>query len=758
LLLNFWKLFNKPKPYQYTTEVGVFKEPPTVSGLVPWRYVDVNSGVIHGKDDTMIAVFEFRGPDMNSATDAELVHFNANINNVIKNLGTGYVLYFEAQRHYSSNYHKSDMPSPLLQQMEDERASYYDSQEHFESNYYFIVCYEPPNVLKAKIIDAFFANSKHRGQQADKDLKIYTDTTRKFLDNVSVIGALLEQFFPEIRALNAEEAISFLHSTVSTNRQIVKLNPHREISSCICDSPLLGGMEMKLGDKYMKLITILNFPPVSTPGIFDNLNALNMEYRWVSRFICLSKNDSQKELEDWKQKWSQQQKSLPTHIREAITKTPMVDALNETAVENKEDVSASLIELGQDAVSYGYYTITVIVTDTDKDICKEKANKVLETIQSLGFVGFIESTNSMEAWWGTLPGCYRANIRRPIVNSLNFCHLAPLIAPWAGDLDNRHLKGPALLYTDTNGYTPFRLNLHVGDVGHTMICGPSGSGKSVLLNTLEAHFLKYPDAKVFIFDKAASSRALTIAVGGNFYNLAAEGGSELSFQPLARITEPTEIKWAKEWILAYLKSQNLSVTPKIDNHVWEALKSLATMPPEQRTLSVFCTMVQNAEIRLALRQLTTDGSYGKLFDNQRDISGSGHWQVYEMETLMATPTIVPATLDYLFHRIETSLKETSGPSIIVLDECWLFFDNPAFKNKLKEYFKDMRKKNTSIIFATQNLADVANKPDLLTTVMENCPNKIYLPNPNAINPQNKELYKTFGCNQQTDCNYSKYDT
>ncbi|MCQ2374001.1 MAG: hypothetical protein MJ050_07985 [Phascolarctobacterium sp.] len=304
-----------------------------------------------------------------------------------------------------------------------------------------------------------------------------------------------------------------------------------------------------------------------------------------------------------------------------------------------------------------------------------------------------------------------------------------------------------LLYTDTDGKTPFRLSLHVNDLGHTMVVGPSGAGKSVFLNTIEAHFTKYPNSKVFIFDKAASSRALTLALGGSFYNLASEGNNELSFQPLAKIDNEIEIKWAKEWILSYLRQRNMNITPMHDNLVWQALISLAEMPPEQRTMSNFVVVVQDADIRIALQPLTANGSYGKLFDNSRDFSGQGYWQVFEMETLMATPAIVPSTLDYLFHRIETSLKEASGPSIIVLDECWLFFDNPAFKDKLREYFKDMRKKNTSIIFATQNLADVINKPELLTTVMENCPNHIYLPNLNAINEQNQKLYKIFGCNE-----------
>ena len=222
----------------------------------------------------------------------------------------------------------------------------------------------------------------------------------------------------------------------------------------------------------------------------------------------------------------------------------------------------------------------------------------------------------------------------------------------------------------------------------------------------------------------------------------------LSFQPLAEVHEENEIKWAKEWLIAYLQQRNVTITPAKDNFVWKALVSLKEFPVSQRTVSTFCELVQDQEIRQALKSLTHEGSYGKLFDNNKDVSGSGRWQVYEMETLMATPAIVPATLDYLFHRIEGKLKHAKGLSIIVLDECWLFFDNPVFKEKLREYFKDMRKKNTSIIFATQNLSDLASKPELLHTVMENCPNRIYLPNKQAATAQSKELYKLFNCNER----------
>lgn len=728
---------------QYTTELGCFHERPKISKLVPWRQVGPD-GIVYGYDHSFMATYKFRGPDLASATPNEIMLYNAQVNNVLKTLGTGYVMYFEAQRHYASEYKESHMPSPLLQEFEEERKDYYNGQDHFETDFYFTLFYQPPTTNK--IFEAFQKDPKSK--EWDQDMKVYDKEVKTFRETLNRVGNMLALIMPDIRPLRADEEATYLHTTVSTKRHPIRVNEDLYLNTYCCDSSLLGGIKPKLGDKHMRLVTVLNFPPAASPGYLDIMNSLNIEFRWISRFICMGKQDAVDELNNFAAQWNQQEKKLTTMVRESITNTTDPNAVDENAVLNKDDSKQAVLEVEQDMTSMGFYTMTfVLLGDTPQEV-EDKVAKVSQTLNSRGFSSFVESYNSLEAWWGSVPGCYRANIRRPIVSSLNFCHLAPITATWSGDLDNRHLKGPVLLYTDTVGYTPFRLSLHVGDLGHTMVVGPSGSGKSVLLNTLEAHFLKYPDSNVFIFDKAASSRALTLGVGGNFYNLASEESSELSFQPFAKIDEENEKKWAKEWILSYLKQQNMTVTPRTDNLVWEALKSLAVMPPDQRTISVYCTMVQDQEIRLALRQLTLEGSYGKLFDNNRDMAGSGHWQVFEMETLMATPAIVPSTLDYLFHRIETSLKEAAGPSIIVLDECWLFFDNPAFKDKLREYFKDMRKKNTSIIFATQNLSDIATKPDLMTTVMENCPNRIYLPNVNASNQQNKELYNSFGCNDR----------
>ena len=738
----------------YSQRLDIFDEQPTMENLLNWVYSDFFDKycVVHCADDGMFTVLKYRGPDMDSSTPEELVHYIANINNVIKKFDTGYVLYFDVQRVKSTKYDKSDMPTALTARIEEEREAYYSGNQHFESDFYFIVYHIPPVVTREKLTGYFVQESTARAEgkmaEAEKNLKLYKKIATDFTDNVHLLEDMLSKVFKELRPLNEQETLSYLHDIVSDHHVTIQPNPSRPIKQYITDAALLGGRKPKLGHRHMRIVTIKDFPTAMTPGIFNAFNYLNFEYRWVSRFNCLSKLDGMDAIKKYKQEWHQQIIPLFSQVKMAVTNSPASEtAVDDNAAANYRDASTALTEVGEGIVSVGYFTLTMIVYGDTKDQADSLCRKVIETISSMGFAAAAETDNAIDAWRGSLPGNYRCNLRNSLIESINFCHLAPTTAAWSGDKRNECLKGPVLLYTDSTGNTPFRLSLHVGQVGHTMVVGPSGSGKSVLLNTIEAHFLKYPNSNVFIFDKAASSRALTLAVGGSFYNLVAQGNGELSFQPLAHIKELTERQWASAWIISYLESQNMKVDGRTKDKIWNALESMCQMPESELTMSLFSDMVQDVDIRIGIKPLTKEGAYGGLFDNAKDYSGKGRWQVFEMEKLMATPEIVPSTLDYLFHRIETQLSKATGPSIIVLDECWLFFDNPAFRDKLREYFKDMRKKNTSIIFATQNLADVvANKGPLFTTVSENCPSRIYLPNPNAANALNAEMYRAFGLN------------
>ena len=233
--------------------------------MLPWAFVDSETGIVHGKDHSMLAVYEFRGPDMESATALDLVQYNAALNNVIKTLPTGYVLYFEAQRRLSTEYDASEVDIPIIQKMENDRRAYYAEQTHFETRYYFTVYLEPPQLIKSRLTDAFIADAKSEGKSAD--MRLYVEVVEKFIANVNLIGDMLKSWFPDLRPLSAEEVVTFLHTTISDKNHRVRVNPQYYITDYICDADVLGGREMKLGDNHMRVVTILDFPPMSEPGV-----------------------------------------------------------------------------------------------------------------------------------------------------------------------------------------------------------------------------------------------------------------------------------------------------------------------------------------------------------------------------------------------------------------------------------------------------------------------------------------------------------
>src|SRR3546814_592799 len=327
------------------------------------------------------------------------------------------------------------------------------------------------------------------------------------------------------------------------------------------------------------------------------------------------------------------------------------------------------------------------------------------------------------------------------------------ISDWSSDVGssdlNAHLDGPPLLYAETSGSTPFRLSTHIGDVGHMLIVGPTGAGKSVLLALLALQFRRYPDSQVYIFDKGFSARAAVLAMGGAHHALGLgsedEGGKAIAFQPLRHIDRADERAWAAEWIGALLAHEMIVVTPEVKEAVWSALTNLATAPVEQRTLTGLSLLLQSAPLRVALAPYTLEGPFGRLLDAAEDDLAIADVQCFETEALMGHAGVVAPVLTYLFHRLEE--RFTGRPTLLILDEAWVFLDHPQFAARIREWLKVLRKKNVSVVFATQSLADIADST-IAPAIIESCPQRILLPNDRAIEPQSQAAYVRFGLNER----------
>lgn len=716
---------------------------------IPWC-VMVDDGIVLNRDGSLQQSFRYRGADLDSSTEEELVVSCARLNNCLRRVSGNWCIQVEARRERSQVYPARQFPDVCSALIDSERmACFADSDNYYESRYYFTLLYLPPADTYDKLSKVFIKKSEVETEAHDR----MEMNLRNFKAEVGRVYQLFHEVMPECDALSAEETLTYLHSCVSPkSHKVVPTDASVFLNYLLLDTPLNGGLHPMLGDYYLGIVSIKGYPQQSVPGILDALNRLNFEYRWVTRYLPLDKVDAQTELENYRRQWFASRKSIFTQLKEALTKSEsaMVDR---DALEKFDDAQVALQELGDDIVSFGKFSQTVVVMDKNKERVDEMVRIVQKTINARGFVTVHETTNAVNAWMGSIPCMPRSNIRKYYMNSVNLSHMFPMSSVWAGENWNKHLDAPPLMRCETSGSTPFRLNIHVGDVGHTMVVGPTGSGKSVLLNMIEAQFRGYKGAQVYIFDKGGSSRALTAGVGGTFYDLGNEDENSLSFQPLAHIDEEGERNWALEWLLQILLQEGIErITPEIKGAVWSALNKLATAPQDERTMTGLCLMLQDKQLSEALKVFTTPsafnpdgGAYGRLFDSDHDDMAYGSWQAFEMEELMDKQGAVMPTLLYIFHRLEANCK--GQPTLFVLDESWVFLDNPFFASRIRAWLKVMRKNNVSVVFATQNLEDVANS-SIAPAIIESCLTNIFLPNEKATNSSNDAIYKMFSLNER----------
>lgn len=706
-----------------------------LSDFLPWALL-VAPGVVEQKDGLLQKTIIFRGQDLDSSTRAELISANALINNALKRLESGFSIFVEARRQYATTYPGSKWPNKISRLIDDERKTMFETKgSHFESFFYMTFVYARPSERKSGFLNLF----SQKTEEANRDVIL-----NHFLSETDKVVSLLRQCMPLVHELNDDETLTYLHSTISTNQHYVKApETPMYLDSILPDQDVEHGLETKLGDSFLRTITIRGFPGSTYPAILDSLNDLELEYRWVSRYIAFGKEEGLREIDLYRKRWYGKRKSLGSMAIETIGEGQTLDDTN--AYRKSSDADEAMQELEDDFVSFGHFTATVTVWDKNGDEADKKAKLIQRAINSKGFVTKLETLQSSDAWLGSLPGHVYANVWRPIVNSLNLVHMLPLSAIWSGEEKNNHLDGPPHMITKTGGNTPFRFSTNVGDVGHTLILGPTGNGKSTLLALMAVQWLKYTDARVYAFDKGRSLRAATLAVGGDFFELGV-ADTGLSFQPLKDIDNENERMWASEWVADIFEQQKIILTAAEKNELWLSLCNLAMRPKQDRTITVLSSLLQKQSLRDALRPFTINGPYGQILDSVEETLTPSFWQTFEMAALMEQKGALAPTLAYLFHRLEQRFD--GKPTLLIVDEGWRFLGNTTFSAKIIEWFKTLRKNRVYVIFSTQGVSDVINSDMRAILSEDGCRTKIFLPNSRAKDPEVKKLYAQIGLNER----------
>lgn len=713
-----------------------------LADFLPWAAL-VDEGIVLNKDGSFQRTARFRGPDLDSSVPAELVAIAGRLNNALRRLGSGWAVFVEAQRYQSNAYPPSSCPDVASALVDAERRAQFEEEgAHYESAYFLTFLYLPPAEDAARA-ERFLYEGRERGQAADAH-----EALRGVVDRTDRVLQLVEGFMPECRWLDDGETLTYLHACVSTKCHRVRVPEiPMYLDALLADQPLTGGLEPMLGDQHLRVLTIVGFPSATTPGILDDLDRLAFPYRWSTRAIMLDKADATKLLTRIRRQWFAKRKSVAAILKEVMTNE--ASSLIDTDANNKAiDADAALQELGSDLIGEAFVTATITVWDENPRIADERLRLVEKVIQGRDFTSMVETVNAVEAWLGSLPGHVYANVRQPPVSTLNIAHMIPLSAVWAGPVRDGHLSAPPLFLARTEGSTPFRFSLHVGDVGHTLVVGPTGAGKSVLLALMALQFRRYPTSQVCAFDFGGSIRAAALAMNGDWHDLGgalSDSASEpVALQPLAMIDDAAERGWAAEWIAAILAREKIDMTPEAKEHLWSALLSLASAPIGERTLTGLSVLLQSQSLKRALQPYCLGGPFGRLLDAETERLGTSSVQVFETEGLIGTGA-APAVLSYLFHRIEGQLD--GRPTLLIIDEGWLALDDEGFAGQIREWLKTLRKKNASVVFATQSLSDIDGSA-IAPAIIESCPTRLFLPNERAIEPQITAIYRRFGLNDR----------
>ena len=695
--------------------------------LLGWAFL-IDEGVILMKDGSFVSGFELDPPDLETTSAAEANSVTDTVHDMLMLLGEGYGIEVNVHRRHSTEYpirQNPNFPTASLQIMELERQrQYQEIGSHFILRRTILFTYTPPREIWSR-----WEVPMIQGAQKEFD---YAQTLSGFNRTLSEVRALLAGRF-HVTPLSSSELLTECHCALTgQNEQVVSL-PSSYLSHTLASDDFQTGFYPVIGGQHLFVVTITSLGMQTQVGDGTFIHRIEDEGRWHMRFIGMDRHTAGRRIKRLQTSWFHQRRGLRKLI------APEEDGFeDQDAVAMQHETASAYAESASGRVRFGYFTNTFILRDRQMQRGMARSQTLLQALRDQGYTCALETINATDAFIGTLPGHGYANLRRPLLSSRNIAHLFPVSAPWKGSSTCPNPMfpdgSPALACARTPDGVPFMVNLYQGDVGHTLVIGATGAGKSVLVGWLALNFLRYPKSRVYIFDIGRSHQIPCMAADGVHYSF----GTTNPLQPLRHIHEEIERLWALTWLETIY---DLAIElPSADGRLAlaETLELLCQSPPEHRTLSAFHLLLPQP-LQSTIVRYTTDGPYGQLFDGDKGAEGSARTQVYELGQVLdqGDAVVVPLLLT-LFRSIERTLD--GSPTLIVIEEAWAALLRSRFAERIKAWLLTLRKHNAAVLLVAHSPSQIASLPNA-ALITESCPTKIILPNPEARTEEGAAMYR-----------------
>jgi len=688
------------------------------SEFIPYDcHLDKN--IVVTKDKSLVMVIKMEGFAFETADDEDLDLKKSTRNNLFKSISTGnFAIWFHTVRRKQHAHVRGDFDGYFTEYMNDEWEQKHVDQESFVNELYMSVVLKKGSGLglAGKIFDLFTALEK----TADKDAwKEELRSSRKEIrEVVQRLNSSLKDYKPKVLGIREgekgtySEVLEFFGTLVNMGDYSPMLVPTSDAASYLPTHRLYFGkksIESRAPDgssKFAGCISIKDYSPKTNAGMFDAFLQLPFELVITQSYEFTNRSSA---------------------IGSIGLQQRRMSSAGDKAVSQMEELSIAMDMAMSGHIAFGNHHFSVFVVEDELERLETSLSLCFAEIINVGLTAVREKLAMQACYWAQLPGNYSAIARPSVVNTLNLAGFVSLHNYPVGKRDGNHW-GPAVCLLDTTSGTPFYFSFHVRDVGHSMIIGPTGAGKTVLMNFLMAQAQKF-DPRMFFFDKDRGAEIFIRAVYGQYTIIDPSAGA--GFNP-CQLDDRYENKlFLAEWLRALvLASHNVELTPEEKDRIAEAVEGNYKLPQKKRKLSnivPFLGIEGPGTLASRSKMWRVGETHGGLFDN--DIDSLDFTKAksfgFEMAKVLSDGMSLGPVLLYLFHKINIALDGT--PTIIVLDEAWALIDNDIFAPKIKDWLKVLRKLNAMVIFATQSVEDIAASP-ISDTLTQQTPTQIFLPN------------------------------
>jgi type IV secretion/conjugal transfer VirB4 family ATPase len=494
---------------------------------------------------------------------------------------------------------------------------------------------------------------------------------------------------------------------------------------------------LRVGEHFVRILTMKEAIAETRPLVLDRLLKIESNFYVVTEWTPLSMAKARKEVDKRRRHFNMSKSGFVSQMGSDPAKTNQRDVLiDESKQADVENLGECLRVLG-DGQMLGDFSLTVVLYSTDLQTIQQEIGEFAGVFTNADGALFTETYNQLNAFFATVPGNYAQNLRKMYLLNSNYADLSFLFTIHPGEKTNAHLRSEYLAVLETDNATPYYLNLHNGEVAHTLILGMTGSGKSFLCNFLLTNAQKYRP-QTYIFDIGGSFQSLTEIFGGTYLNVGQES-RDFTINPfsLPETKENLQFLFSFFRVLIEGNDKRYKLDFKEERKLWEAIERMYVVAPEQRTVSTFSEII--GELKERLHRWTKEGQYGFLFDNVEDTLSFSKFQTFNFAGWGDAPEVLEPLLFYVLHRASNEIADPAKLATFktfLLDEAWLFIKNETIRNYVVQAQKTWRKHNAAMILATQSIKELEDS-GMLAIVAESCPTKIFLANPEM----NRQVYR-----------------